>query len=161
MDKLKTNKKLVTLFLIVVFTSFIYYLVHYIGHISEPFEPVLSTQLTTVQMGNTIPQSIIVEQQNNKILYDSLVTRETELSNILGEIEQFIQLPIDTKVNHSSDPSSFRVEIDGKPGNQTITYTIPKGRIGSKGNPGPPGIKGIKGLTGEKGDSGVAGYYIQ
>lgn len=160
MDKLNINKQLITLFLIIVFTVILYYLVHYIGHIDESFEPIISTELTTVQIGNTIPQSVIVNQQNNNILYDMLITQETTLSNILSEINQFIQLPIQTEVIHSSDPSYFHVKIDGEPGNQTIIYTISNGNIGSKGNPGPPGIKGIKGLTGEPGDRGMPGYHI-
>ena len=161
MEKVKTNKQILIVVLIILFTISIYHIIHYTICNREPFQQISmspKTDYIRVQTGNTIPLATIAESNALNNMHNNLDIQIQQLQTILDDINQF-QLNASAKYsNIAGDP--YEITIDGEVGNQTVHYMVPIGGQGPKGSKGAIGITGQKGITGPMGKTGNRGYFI-
>ena len=160
MDKVKVNKKLLLIGLIILFTITLYHLVHSTLCKPETFQQLsmMSDDLIKVQMGNTIPLSQIAESEDIHILSKKIEAHRKELQTILDDLTQF---QLKATAEYSNDVGGeYKVTIEGKPGKQVVNFSVPTGRRGPKGGNGDPGGPGGKGIPGIPGVQGPPGYSI-
>ena len=144
MDKIKVNKKLLLIVIIILFAITLYHLVHYILCKPEPFQQLSMVppgDLMKIQIGNTIPLSQIAQSDDLKILSAKLDKTQSELQKILDELNQF-QLKATAEYSNEVG-GSYRITIEGDPGNQVVHYSVPSGLPGPTGNIGDQGVQGL------------------
>lgn len=161
MEKVKTNKQILIIVLIILFTISIYHIIHYTICNREPFQQISmipKTDYIRVQTGNTIPLATIAESNELNKMHNNLDIQIQQLQTILDDINQF-QLNASAKYSNIAG-GPYEITIDGEVGNQTVHYMVPIGDQGPKGSKGAIGITGPKGITGPVGKTGNRGYFI-
>jgi len=161
MEKVKTNKQILVVVLIILFTISIYHIIHYTICNREPFQQISmipKKNYNTVQTGNTIPLATIAKSNELNEMHDKLDSQIQQLQSILDDLNQF-QLNASAKYSNIAG-GPYEITIDGEVGNQTVQYMVPIGDQGPNGGNGLMGIVGQKGNTGPIGKTGNRGHFI-